>query len=56
MEQSKSFFELADKDTATVFSPDYTSEFKTYLEDSIRQSDNANREAIKSASSLVINC
>lgn len=56
MEQSKSFFEIAEEETKSVFNPDYTEEFQTYLEDSIRQSDFANREAIKSASSLVINC
>ena len=56
MEQSKSFFELAEERGTTVFNPDYTAEFKSYLEESIRQSDFANREAIKSASVLVINC
>ena len=56
MEQSKSFFEIAEEDTKSVFNPDYTEEFQTYLEDSIRQSDFANREAIKTASTLVINC
>ena len=54
MEESKSFFEIAG--SKTVFEPDYTAEFKSYLENSIRQSDFANREAIKSASTLVINC
>ena len=56
MEQSKSFFEIAEENTKSVFNPDYTEEFQTYLEDSIRQSDFANREAIKTASSLIINC
>lgn len=56
MEQTKSFFELAETGSETVFEPDYTAEFKSYLEESIRQSDYANREAIKTASALVINC
>ena len=56
MEQTKSFFELAEASSQTVFEPDYTSEFKSYLENSIRQSDYANRQAVKSASALVINC
>lgn len=56
MEESKSFFEIAEQGSKTVFEPDYTAEFKSYLENSIRQSDFANREAIKSASTLVINC
>ena len=56
MEQTKSFFELANAGSKTVFEPDYTAEFKSYLEKSIRESDYANREAIKSASTLVINC
>ena len=58
MEQTKSFFELAEDQGSeiTVFEPDYTSEFKDFLEESIRQSDSANRAAITSASSVVINC
>lgn len=56
MEQTKSFFELAEAGSQTVFEPDYTADFKSYLEESIRQSDYANREAIKTASALVINC
>jgi len=58
MEQTKSFMELAEEEGSaiSVFEPDYTSEFKSYLEDSIRQSDSANRDAIKTASTVVINC
>lgn len=56
MEQTKSFFELAEAGSQTDFEPDYTAEFKSYLENSIRQSDYANRQAVKSASALVINC
>lgn len=56
MEESKSFFELADPGAKTSFEPEYTAEFKSYLENSIRQSDYANREAIRTASALVINC
>jgi len=50
--------ELAEEEGSaiSVFEPDYTSEFKSYLEDSIRQSDSANRDAIKTASTVVINC
>lgn len=58
MEQTKTFLELAEEEGSviSVFEPDYTSEFKSYLEDSIRQSDSANRDAIKTASTVVINC
>lgn len=56
MEQSKSFLELAEQESKSVFNPDYTAEFQSYIQNSIRQSDSANREAIKSASVLVINC
>ena len=58
MEQTKSFLELAVEEGSviSVFEPDYTSEFKSYLEDSIRQSDSANRDAINTASMVVINC
>lgn len=47
MEQTKSFFEFAEEEgsVVSVFEPDYTSEFKSYLEDSIRQSDSANRDS-----------
>ena len=55
MEQTKSFFDIAEKE-GSVFEPDYTSEFKSFLENSIRHSDSANRDAIKTASVLVINC
>ncbi len=56
MEQSKSFFEIAEKETITDFNPGYTEEFQSFLEESIRQSDSANRDAVKSAATLVINC
>ena len=56
-QQTKSFFELAEEEGSTIsmFEPDYTSEFKSFLEDSIRKSDSANREAIRTASVLIIN-
>ena len=58
MEQTKSFLELAEEEGSviSVFEPDYTSEFKSFLESSIRQSDSANRDAIRTASTVVINC
>ena len=55
MEQTKSFFDMAEKE-GSVFEPNYTSDFKSFLENSMRQSDSANRDAFKTASVLVINC
>ena len=56
MDQTQSFFELAEKGSITEFKPSYTPDFKVYVEKSIRSSDSANSEAIKSASNFIINC
>lgn len=56
MEQSKSFFEIAEKGTIADFNPGYTEEFKSFIEESIRQSDSANRDAMRTAATLIINC
>lgn len=56
MEQTKSFFELAEQGSLSTFEPDYTADFKVYIEDSIRRSNDANCKAITAASTLVINC
>lgn len=56
MDQTQSFFELAEEGSITEFKPSYTQDFRVYVEKSIRSSDSANSEAIKSASNFIINC